>query len=494
VVKFWDYFEESHGIRLAPEDLGIASWNEYQPGTARAAASGDLRAQRNYAVMTALIHYEWLMQAQRFGQWAQAQGPGRYDLTMNPEDTGNGGDYAMMIRLADVGIPYMEFFGGPAILRSAYANMPIYMRAARDAGRAFGACMELGAGGHGQHYCDTEVNYLMLYELGAMGFEHLHTDWAEAPWSVMTNPKNAYHFDRFSNWMGFAYGWRQARRENALRPQARVVSVSQRSSVHYIQAWPWSVEQMDSFGSALSDAHVDYEQTDSQDLPNVLKSAEVLFYTPPASRREDAARIAAWLETGGKTLITHSYIPLSLDDGGVKIRSGVSQTEFRGEEFNYADYIDPLQRLDQGFVLHPAFKGLTGAVAGNWSLPQAGGTEAGRDEIWRTQPMRMGLEAVAPLVSEYRLPNGSRIVYLHRRPQDLMPRQLAAIMRTWCDQYNIARVSYDDARLGSPALAHVYASDIGQTAILWNTRRLEELGDVGGYGPHLAAGSRGESF
>ncbi|MBN1558223.1 MAG: hypothetical protein JW951_08760 [Lentisphaerae bacterium] len=496
VIHFHDYYEQNHGVRWTPADVGIASWSEFTPVSAAAAADGAEADRRNYSLTTALAQYEWLRQAQRFGRWAKAHG-GAHEYILNPEDVGGGSDYVYLLRLADAGIPYIEYFGSPTIMRSAYMRLPMYHRAARLSGKELGACTEIGQGGHGQNYWDPAVGYLAAYELGALGIGHYHIDWMESGWAAWTDPANAYHYDRYAGMMSQGHGWWQARHEKASRPAARVFTVSLRSSVHYIQAGVWTMAVEDSFEDALAAAHVDVEMTDTLELPEILPGADVLFYAPPVSRQIDAERLQAWLDAGGKTLITHSYIPLSLDRGAVPLRPGVKGTGFRGEEFNYKDYLDRLGHLGDAFALHPAFAALHRGAEDYWYLRAADqeldpskppwDRSADSANSWEWVRFGTGLARVHPLVSELPLENGSRLVYIHQRLEELPPRILRKIVAALIERYDLPRLARRDDATG-PAIAHTFRAGDACVAVLWNERRLEELGWYGGYGPHLMPG------
>jgi hypothetical protein len=502
-IHFHDYYEQYHGLRWEPADLGIASWAEFRPVSAAAAAAGSEVERRNFSLTAALVAYDWLRQAQRFGRWAAAHG-GTHDYIMNPEDIGNGGDYVYLMRLADAGIPYIEYFGSPTVMRSAYMRLPMYHRAARLSGKELGACTEIGQGGHGQNYWDPAVGYLAAYELGALGVRHYHIDWMASGWTAWTNPANAYHYDRYAGMMSQGHGWWQARQEAASRPASRVFAVSLRSVAHYIQAGVWTMAVEDSFEDALAGAHVDVEMTDTLALPEVLPGADILFYAPPVSRRIDAERLQAWLAQGGKTLITHSYIPLSLDRGTVPLRPGVESVDFRGEEFNYKDYLDRPGQLGDDFAVHPAFATVHRGPEDYWYLAKTDRVSEPSKLIdwnsatppasaWEWVRIGTGLARVKPLVSELSLGNGSRLVYIHQRLEELPPRTLRKIVSALIERYDIPRVARRDDAAG-PAIAHTFRAADAGVAVLWNERRLEDLGWYGGYGPHLLPGRGAVDF
>jgi hypothetical protein len=501
-IHFHAYYEQNHGVRWTPSDIGIASWGDFVPISAAAAANGTDADRRNFSLTAALAHYEWLRQAQRFGRWAKAHG-GTHEYIMNPEDIGGGSDYVYLLRLADAGVPYIEYFGSPTIMRSAYMRLPMYRRAARLSGKDLGACTEIGQGGHAQNYWDPEVGYLVAYELGALGIGHYHIDWMESGWAAWSDPANVYHYDRYAGMMSQGHGWWQARHDDASRPAARVFTVSLRSSVHYIQSGVWTMAVEDSFEDALAGAQVDVEMTDTLALPEILPEADVLFYAPPVSRHVDAERVQRWLDRGGKTLVTHSYIPRSLDRGEVPLRHGVRNVDFRGEEFNYKDYLDRIRFLDGGFALHPVFAALNRGAEGYWYLSACGG-EPDQSKVpwnratapgvgWEWVRFGTGLARVKPLISELALANGSRIAYIHQRLEDIPPRTVRKMMAALVERYALPLLAREDHG-ARRAIVHTFRAGDAGIAVLWNEEKLVELGWLGGYGEHLLPGRGPTTF
>ncbi len=467
-IHFLDYFEKYHGFRPKPQDLGLKSWAEYTPVSEAIAASGSNTDKLNLGIFVALFHYEWLRQAQRFGEWAEAR-QGRHDFTLNPEDVCNGGDYVFLARLKHAGIPYVEFFGGPATLYSAYASLPFYVQAARLAGKKLGLITEIGQGGHGQNYLDLEIGYLLAYELSALGLQNYQNEWMEAPWRVMSDPANAYHYDRFAAWMSQALGFVNAQREKTTRQAAPVFNVSMRSSVNYMQNWLWSLSQMDSFGPLLADRQVNFEQTDSLYLGEAAKTAQTIFYSSPANRPSDGVILGNWLATGGKTLVTHSYLPVSIDNGQALLAQGVQNVEYRGEDKNYSDFLKI--NHSQDFALLPQFQKLSQAASGKWQLPGV--------SRWR---LIAGTKD-APRVSSLELPKGSRIVYAHDRLDSLSKEERAQLMEEISRAVDlpVLATASDDSRV----MAHRFSNAKADVVVLWNRAELDKLGFFGGYGPHL---------
>jgi hypothetical protein len=478
VIHFWDYYENYHGMRLKPADIGINDWADYKPVSEENAASGNAEAKKNLGVFMALYHYEYLRLTQRLGRWAQAHG-GKHDYTINPEDIGGGEDYVYGTRLAAAGTPFFEYFGGPEVLRGAYYDLPLYTRAGAAAGKKQGVITEIGEGGHGENYVDPEIGYLYGYELAALGLHDYHNEWAEGPFHVMSDPKNAYQYDRFSAWMSQAYGFRQARREETARPVPTVLSVSLRSVAHYISAWMWNINQQDSMAIPLSDAQLDFEQTDLSNLPSVIDKASVIFYTPPQSVRQEGTRLQAWLDQGGKTLVTHSYIPVSLDDGQALLKPGVKNVEFLGEDHNYSAYMaDPVATPD--FALLPCFKGLTQSGDKTWILPP--GSSA---KLILGTPDK-------PLLSQIALPKNSSILYIHVRPQDLSADEQKQVMDKLVELLQLPQIAIDPS--GDGVMAHRFYHGPTEVISLWNRGRLNQLGFLPGYGAHLLVGRGADAY
>ncbi len=459
VVHFWDYFADYHGLRFAPADLGLAGWEQFVPITEQAAATADAAGKRNLGVFVALCNYEWLRQAQRFGRWAQAHG-GKHDYTLNPEDLGNAGDHIYLLRLAAAGIPYLEYFGSPGQLQAVYRTSGIYIRAARELGKKIGYITEIGQGGHFQPYFDSRVAYAFSYELSALGFDSYHNEWLnEAPWKDLLNPDNGYHHTRFRNWMAQGLAFRQAKLDRAAKlPAVDVLNVSLRSVGFYIGNF-WSLGQMDSWGPALAEAQVNFEQTDPQELPRRLEQARVIFYAPPVSRPEIAAQLEAWLAQGGKTLVTHSYIPFSHDRGRADLKESVQDVAFSGKDFDYADYVADLAKQADT----PLFKDF------------APGRPAGRTVV-------AGADG-KPLLTLNERPGGSRVYYLHSRPASVAPEALAQVMTRLAADLNLPLLM--GGADAATAMVNRYQNDVCQIVTLWNRTEITKTGFGGGYGEHL---------
>ncbi|RRJ96566.1 hypothetical protein Ga0100231_022380 [Opitutaceae bacterium TAV4] len=468
-IHFHDYYEYYHGFRLNPSDLNLKTWDAYTPASERDAARGGFVEKRNLGLFVLLYHYEWLRQAQRFGRWAKAHG-GTHTYTLNPEDLGNGGDYIFLVHLADAGTPYIEYFGGPSVLRGAYHNLPIYSLSAAASGRKFGLTLELGQGGHGQHYLAPEINYLYASELAAAGLRNYHNEWVEAPWLRMASPVESYHYDRWSAWVSGALGFTFAREQNVRRPASRVFNISLRSPGYYMNSWLWNVNQSASFGPLLAENHVQYEQWDRSAMPRILDAADVIFFCPPASRAQDWKALRAWLTTGNKSLITHTGVPFNMDDGQARLAADVENVTYRGEDHNYSDFLAEKNNASAASVLFPEFKSLE-----KFTLLLAATTP----DV---------AAPPAPLLSSLMLSTGSRLYYLHRDPARLDAADRARVFAIIEKQLHLPRSVLTSS---APVMVHrfaIAASPENQNTsvdILNVWSGLDRPGFKGGYGKHL---------
>ncbi|MDR1282472.1 MAG: hypothetical protein LBK99_16875, partial [Opitutaceae bacterium] len=471
VIHFWDYYEYYHGFRLNPSDLNLKTWAAYAPVSEQDAARGNETEKRNLGLFVLLYHYEWLRQAQRFGRQARARG-GAHSYTLNPEDLGNAGDFVFLCRLVDGGVPYIEYFGGPAVLKGAWHNLPMYVKSADAAGRKFNLILELGQGGHGQHYLSPEINYLYAFELAAAGLRGYHNEWTEASWTRMTDPARKDQYDRWSCWINGALGFTFAREENIRRPDTRVFNISTRSPGYYVSSWIWGVNQGPSFGPLLAENHVPYEQWDRSAMPEILARADVLFYTPPAGgRAQDWKALRQWLKTPGRSLVLHSNIPFSIDDGQARLARNVENVTYTGVDQRYTDFLS--EKTDYRTALFPELKAARQIGEGRWSrIPGAEIVLGDKDK---------------PLLSRIALSSGAgNIWYLHRNPLDLDNDERTLVADTLVTRLKLPRTVVSAS---APVMAHRFVAPGFDVLDVWTGLHLP--GFKGGYGPHLMPGRFG---
>jgi hypothetical protein len=469
-----------------------------------------LETKRNMAVFLALYHYEHLRQCQRFGRAAHAVG-GIHQATFNPEDFANGCDYVYVLKMHYFDTPFIEYFGAPVNTEGCYYHLGTYRRAADAAGKALGVIHEMGQGGHGDPSVSPLTQFVQTYDVVSMGFDQYHNEWAEAPATMMFDPAEEYHNTRWRTYLGGAYGYKQARNDKSFRSKPPVLSVSLRSVNHYMDAWNWDIKLMDSFCRWFSPIFVDAEETYPGELDALLPETEYLFYTAPYTKKSDFAKISNWMAQGGKTLVTHSYIPYTVDDGieyqldaariskaeipqlikdYMQFPGGADTVIYRGENYSYADFLaeDIRSPFQTELTIAPEFAALTLDNNGIAGEAVAGDTVLGNVDVpqyWNWTPE--GAEVLAtvngkPLVSRLQSADGSVIVYLHVRLNLLEDSMKQAVTTLIADTLDLPRLAKPTDKT---ALLHAYKlpEDGVTAAILWDKKALEARGYYAGYRP-----------
>lgn len=513
-IDFWDYFEYYHGLRFEPKDLGLTSWDEFFPTKEFSAARSNatLEEKRNLMVFIALYHYEHLHQNQRMGRAAKAIG-GRHSATYNPEDFANGADYVFLLKLADFGTPFIEYFGSPVNTEGGFYHMGTYRRAADKAGKALGVIHELGQGGHGYPSVTPLSQYVQTYDVTSMGFDQYQNEWIVDSFADLMNPEKEYANLRWRTYLGGAYGYTQARDDKSRRSAAPVISVTQRGVNHYMDGWIWDIKSMDSFCRYFSPLMIDAEETDPANLVDVLPQSDHLFYTSPYTRRQDFAGINEWLKQGNKNLITHSYIPYSIANGIdyqldaqsmakaplseliaqlMKFPNSSADTViYRGDNYTYADFLknEIVIPFQTEMLIAPEFKNIkveNRKVNGEFIIgDKSTGKNINVQQYWAWTPENGQVIAKIgdlPLVTILKRADNSKIVYLHARlhilPEDIRQDITELIADTLA--LPVLGVPVKE----NPALLHAYKlADGGNAAILWDKKALEARGYYAGYRP-----------
>lgn len=392
-IHFWDYFKDYHGMVFFPADMGLKNWSEFIQPSEKEGRNGDLKARRRFSVYTSLCSYEWLRQAQRYNQWAKAY-QGSYEYILNGEGWVNAGDYVYLARLRDSGRIYPEFFDFyPAIqMEIGYRNYGCYLRTGKRLGKNFGYCTEFSIGTYGMPYWDPKIAYVVSYSISALGFESIHYDMLRTAWKNLFDDKK-----EFKSWiegnlfMSMARAFRQAKQDKAVKPAAdEVLNLFPRSVG--VEAMPYGCRsKLTNWTNLLLNAEVNYEQTDALELPLMLDRARVVFNGAPVTRKDIAQKLEEWLARGGKTLVMHSSVPYSIDEGRWDLPVIVKE--------NMADRSQPLfKHFSPG-----------GKVNGRVVMKQPDGK---------------------PLLTVVELPKESRIYYLHPAPMQLSAPVLAEVMET----------------------------------------------------------------
>jgi hypothetical protein len=289
----------------------------------------------------------------------------------------------------------------------------------------------------------------------------------------MSDPANAYLFDRWSNWMTGAFGFTFAREEQASHPESRVFNISQRSPGYYVSSWIWGLNQGPSFGPLLAENHLLYKQYDRSALPEILNTADVIFYSPVSGRHQDWKLLREWLQTPGKTLVTHSNTPFLFDDGLARLTPGTENVNYTDINQRYSDFL--MEKADFKSVVFPEFRSLR---------PLANG-------VWSTIPGASVLsdDKTNPLLSSLLPSHGSRIFYLHKNPLHLSPDERDQVVRILMEKLNLSR-SINTSSV--PVMAHRFVLPEAEVLNVWTG--VDIPGFRGGYGSHLFPGRGADTF
>lgn len=435
-IHFAEYFRSLHGMMPTPHELGLKSWNEYFPVKTKDLKKGTHAIRLNYSVFLALCSYEWLRQAQRWNTWAKSYG-GTHEYLLNLEAWANAGDFINLIRLADSGVVSKEFFistPNPTALASIYSGSGLYLRQAERVGHEMGYCCEVSSGGgSSQPYWDAKVAYSVSYMLAALGYRHLHHDHHNFKFEKWFDPKSGNAFAGVSLMMSQGRALQQVLREKVrkldstaiLNVRCRSVGITVPNMMgRWVLAGEWR--------PLLQRAGIDFEDTDPEELPLMLPKAGVVFYAPHATRKDSATQLTEWLKGGKKrTLVLHSVVPFRQEKG-------------------YAD----AERIVKENIPADApalFPGFARGMMQNGTvlLKQANGS---------------------PLLSEYKIPEGGRIWYLHPAPEKCGQAALNKFIGYLTEKLELPR-----RQVGGNALVLPFAGKENSVYVLWNAPLAQKI-------------------
>lgn len=481
-VKFWDYFEYYRGLRFNPKDLNLNNWGEFFPVKEEAIYSKEssLYERRNLIVFFLLYHYAHLNQYQQMGTWAKEVGA-VHEASVNPESLYNACDNIFITRLKDFGTVYYEYFGSPLNAEAAYLFMNSYLLDAQKVGKKLGLIKELGQGGHGRPHNTPVIEYVHNFDLSSNGFSYYHNEWEEGTFQQMLDPNEKYYNNRWRVWLAGAYGYKQARDLETFRPKAKAVQLANRSGGFYTESWVWDANIRNTFGSDLLAAYVDVESLAPTQMEELLKY-DTLFYTPIYTPKNQIKNLNNYLAKGKKRVITHSFIPYSLDRG---------VNYFHWEELPHQIAHHALDNLQnsQEWILSPIFKDLkfaTGEVKGNVKFGNENLGETTIPEYWSWSPKNGKVIATIgdkPLITVAKDRFDNEFVYLHARLSRIdakLRRKLVALMSEKLDFGSIAKANGEN-----PLIMHKYElkNVAGDAIAIYDRDVLEKTGSVLGYRP-----------
>lgn len=323
------------------------------------------------------------------------------------------------------------------------------------------------------------------------------------------DPASGYANNRWRTFLAGAFGYELAHSEKVRRSTPPVLSVTLRSVAHYMDAWNWDIKSMDSFCRYFSPLHIDAEESYPGQLEERLPDTQFLFYTVPYSTTADFDKVQNWLKQGQRTLITHSYIPYSINPGfdplldssrfdevflpdNIKSVLKAEKTDsviYRGENYSYADFLK--RKVD----IVPTARRLA-AEFNSLQTPKSGvsGTILWRDVVlennfeseqyWEWTPAGGKIIATIgnrPLVTILDRPDGSRIIYCHLRLHHLPETLRQELTSRIATEIKLPRLALPVEK--RPALAHVYKfnSNKATAVALWDRAALEKNGYYAGY-------------
>jgi hypothetical protein len=420
-LSFADYLFELSGVRLSPRDLGLKSWDEYEPVRSHELGDHPTDAQRRNAFLfRGLYHYCWLRYAQEAGRYAQSLG-GELQASLNPENIANGTDLLMWGRLSATGEPWMEEWGSPVTAISGYHTYRYFMQPYRAHKKRVGLIAETGAaGGHPDdpgfgparpHYWDPNSNYAITWGLTAAGqFDDREEDYIYASPQETVEPTSS----QADCWRGYVKGmdgfW-QAALDAPRRPIAPVLSIVNRSILHASDSSESSTWQKFNLAPPLDDLHIDFEQGYFPLSDGMLADRKILLFSPWEYPPDVLPRLMAWLAADkSRVIVTHSFAPTrpckGLNVDAVPELDDVAAAEGLG-----------LRGLSETSVQAGKITAIDPAWAAGFELPVGTEIKLDRPLVACEGTALLKLDDAA-LVTQVETPQGGRVIYLNFTPPE----------------------------------------------------------------------------
>jgi len=326
-MSFWQYVALFTDHAYTPAQLGLSSWNSYTPVTKSVAQTGTYAQQLNYFLYDCLWHYQYLHFASELGTYAHAVSR-TFQASVNSEDPSDGTDMSLLPRVQYVNKVGYEFFGNPLYNQAWYRVFPWYASKVAGSGQAISMVGEIASGGWGPSRYDAATAYAHYYAatMSARPSDYNnqymdHNNWADP----------AQRDARYAHWMAgalaFTEGWKEL--PATVPAQPPVVLVASRGVIEFQSDFTNDFNQLYNAAPFLDAMHLPFVECGRDDLANYALAAttQVLVYCPAESNARDWTALQTWLSTGsGKTLITHSGVPFSLNDGTHRFGQSPSNT------------------------------------------------------------------------------------------------------------------------------------------------------------------------
>lgn len=471
-ISFWDYFRDYSGFTMKPADAGCKTWNDYAPTTENEAWPDRGPKRRNMYLFVTLTHYQWLKFVQEIGLYMESKG-GHLWIIPNPEDLANAADYVYAGHLAGLQCNLPEYFGNPLWTEASYRSGGYLSQNVHSGKRLIGPILETNAGGHGKPYYDAEVSYAVAYDLCAsMIADVIKNDFLdETPFDVVSNPTNVPQFDRFRDAMSKVHAFDQYKKDRPIPPPSPIAVVTPRNINRYRGDLFYGFgATTTSYDGCLADALA--REGFKFDLMDTIGYApieghQMVFWGVPEAPATSIERIRKWLSSSpSHVLVCHSYQPTRRATG-LGYCPWISKQDFIENALGGKQWGLPAISKDDAFkggnisLVKPPFADM---FKQGESIQTPGGLYAAKGgKVLLSVSGR-------PLVSEFRRPGGSRVIYLHYRagePDTLaLDRRISSALALYSSGERLAD-SVDSA------IIHSYTIPNGSVNIVWDRKTLD---------------------
>ena len=466
---FWNYLRLFTDVPFAPADLGLVSWDNYQPVAEKQASNGNLPQKKNFYLFHALWHYEYLKYLQQLGDYAASKGILFYP-TVNGEDPMNGTDLYVMANLRHVAKIGYEYFGSPGGTLGWYHTMRWYSDNFQQQGKDISMIGEINGGGNGPTRYNWDVAYAFYYDLTSAAKpidynnQYMEGMWADTP------KTDLYQFPRYAHWYAGALGFMQSHREHpALQPAKKTVLVASRGVLEYQPGFN-SLAQTGNLALLLDQLHIPFDAAGKEGFAAFAKNATNLVYCPAESSPMHMKALKQWLAQGaGKTLIMQSLAPFSFSNGTLGLNPGLTADLTWAGKANWNDF-QKAETLSVNRDLAMILKRINNQVL---TLSVNGQTASAQRDVYKldkapdAQTVFASNEGV-PLISRLRR-GANSILYIHARlglPDFTAKTDFDRLLMS--KAMSIAGI-IPEAQSPPQTMIHLYDVAGGHSAVLWDS-------------------------
>jgi hypothetical protein len=266
------------------------------------------------------------------------------------------------------------------------------------------------------HYWDNQANYLVTYsQAGSVDFKAKHDQYWGSTWAKMSNPNNR----EYKSFTAFTSAWRgflQAHDDAIRKPSSGVLAIAERPIAHNSGGFDTNpVSQPYNVGRDLVwlNYTCDGAAFPIDDAFN-LGDYHTIVYSPFEAPKGFATKLAAWLTSGSRhTLITHSFVPTRFSAPSPAPQNATEQIQAGGQEKLLGFSRITQTKVSSGIVeaADPILARALAAFIGKPINLPSNLYDAPGGKVLASIDGR-------PLVSEHRIGNSGRVIYLHFCPQE----------------------------------------------------------------------------